>query len=160
MPDETITEDEQVKRLLNRWFSLRMKYALISGFIGIALTACVAFRIPSVKVILPPLAPLIGGLLGSLPIYLATWYAMRQFVRRLTDNEREILIQIPDEAIHAYGKPIKDMRKTVHKIHPQREYLRPSQQPIQDDALLRAAQYTETTPQDQLLRPSTDDETT
>lgn len=86
--------------------------------------------------------------------FLRRW-SLQRFARRLSNEERELLVQVAETK--TFKRANFKMLLKACKIEPQKEYLRPSQQP-QDETLLRAATHTDTTPQEQLLRPSSTEE--
>ena len=85
-------------------------------------------------------------------------YAKRKFAKELTEEEYALLFEATHTSSNRYERnAAQQLTKAYQKIHPKTEYLRASQQP-KDETLLRAAQNTDDTPRDQLLRPSENDE--
>ena len=153
MNESTLTEEQQiqVKKLLARLHRQRVvaAYAYASFILGMLLF----FRL-----IFPP-----SSLYGCLPIFIingfgaykAFRWATKRFVRQLAPTERNLLNKAADIPLSSREKyEHKELVEVFQQIPPQAQYLRASQKPQNDDTLLRAAQYTNETAQEQLLRPT------
>ena len=93
----------------------------------------------------------VGGLSYFLPKILE-----KRFVRKMTMEDGNILhkVQSYENLMPEEQSAALYLLKEYEKAHPKIALLRPSQPTQDDDTLLRAVAYTETTPQDQLLHPT------
>ncbi len=152
MPDKTITEEEkQVKRIIKRWRILDLQWTMIYVF-----STMVLFFF-----IIKAYAPQWVHNLAIISMMLTQYFMMQSLSRitlkkvlnSLSLDERNALVRYSDaNNLTLQGQMVAKALRT-YKVVPQIELLRASTEP-QDDTLLRAATYTDDTPQDQLLRPT------
>lgn len=139
-------EQDQINAIVTRWVTYDTRGCIIyASAVGVIFVTINVLK-------LGMLFALTVSLLLSVPspFLLSRWMGLR-FSRGLSKEDREL---IP----HAKTVPVRaqdsfDYLQRACKINPQMEYLRSSQQ-TQGETLLRAATYTNDTPQEQLLRPS------
>jgi hypothetical protein len=153
--DPYIDNQEKAFVILSRW---RTKRLHTTAYFAIAFFALLFVNLPLAKR---------TGMdfwllnLGSI-LWMRGWYllhkAKREFVEQMTPDEMDTLARATTTRMEDNDKrDVKLLTKAYRRIYPEREYLRPSQSTQDDGTLLRAAVSTETTPQDQLLRPSNND---
>jgi len=143
MPVDILTEEQRRRAdtIEKRW----ARYFIVAQAIFMFVLGAISVFIPNEKFF-------IKNFIFGMMIFFGGLYVMRfaarLFVRRLSPDERSLIIQADN----------KDSRQLLNacKINSKNELLRASTEP-QDDTLLRAATFTETTPQDQLLRPADSD---
>jgi uncharacterized membrane protein len=158
MTDATSTS-EQVKRIIQRWKSVKRPLYIMSKFaLGIFLLSVLYSHFFSRRISGCTRAVWLLMFFGSLSICIyykkINTLVLNHFARSLNDEERDSLAFALIEADYEERETIQEILKACHKIHPQMEYLRPSQQPQGDGTLLRAATHHDDTPQEQLLRPT------
>ena len=153
MPHHSIMEEQkQVKHIIRR---LKIRYTLyyLPFCLGVSiLLAILMYKDP--KRFISPLGAVIMLSNYIFAPFFVRWAAKRT-ARRLSQDQYialERAAEIMDDSMEK--KNINALLK-AGKRYPEKELLRASQ-PSQDDTLLRAAQYTDNAPQEQLLRPSQD----
>lgn len=165
VPETILTEEQkQMSQLLRRCrqahciFRNAILCATISCAVWVLLAVLLNRRIGTIFVVNPLLLYLLFllSLVGRVCVLSSK---RRHFVRQLTIEEKELL----ERASQIAPKSARETAVQVLRIHEnlrqsdEQNLLRASQQ-TQEDTLLRAARYTDTTPQDQLLRPSPTEE--
>lgn len=155
MPDHSLTEEQkhQISSLRERW----SKYALQT--IALYFFSIFLFPLFIRNVTVRTVIVYVGISIG---IHLYLVWAARRFVQRLPSEERELIIQASSNVEASSNRKKKQvfaesLVKACKAAALQKELLRPSRL-SQDDTLLRAATMTDTTPQEQLLRPSQTEE--
>ncbi len=151
MPDETITEEQkQLKRILKRW---TFSYARLSLTIMVPIVC--GLLVLHFHPLHHSISMAILALFFRLPFFLNRLFT-KYFVKRLSADEREVLTHIAKTSTDTWE--LNRVKELIGSPRSQASILlRASQQP-QDDTLLRAAQYTDDTPKEQLLRPTSTDE--
>ncbi len=147
------TTDEELSSILKRWHTFRRRriwvFALplfLAGLYGI----CISNPSPYFW---------IGFVILWAVHFLVDKHTKQEFAKQMTRQEFEILQQARETVKSYYNRgTIIELTQVYQDRSPKEELLRPFQQ-TQDDTLLRAAQYTADTPQEQLLRPASTDET-
>lgn len=161
MSDDTTTEEQkQVKKFFERWSSFRGRTE--TPYILVLIASLFLFFVMTKKID----ENYLGTYVAVLAIFLAAYSAFafslwkhhsKQFIHNLTPSEYEMLTNIDLKSLRDdESLEIGRLLRLYQKVNPQKELLRASAE-AQEDTLLRAAAYTETTPQDQLLRPADDD---
>ena len=155
MPDTTPTEAEQVKRLLKRWhnaesifiamYQCAPKIAIASFIMGIIFSFFAPKQIPYIVPFFS--SPMLGY------IFMRIRARRREFLIELTEEEKILLERHSTNQKDSIRREVLNILKSHREIQLSQELVRPSEEP-QDETLLRAAQYTTDTPQDQLLRPT------
>ena len=157
MPDTTTYEErQQARQLLNQYLGLvANKTFFLSLLVAMLMIIYVSLENHPLEIYF-----LLAGLVVSLYTVRVARLLRREFIGQMTAQELDLIARTPNEAINKEEKKAaKNLIKAYQKVNPEWEYLRPSHK-TQDETLLRAAAYTETTPQDQLLRPSNPNDAT
>ncbi len=161
MPDTPSTEEQekQVAELLARWHHANnilipcFRY-LPHYFVTIVVISLLSeiFHLPTKRFPLIFIIPINVMFVFGLGKYGLARY---QFLKSLTDEEKELLERASRIAPKTQRKAVSELLKFYADVQSKDEkhLLRASQQAT-DDTLLRAAHSTETTPQEQLLRPA------
>lgn len=156
----TKEEQQQINSVLIRWnkYYERFNSSLVWFLLIIASTSFLLLYFGFLMLDLWILILLPAVLLGvfTLPdrIY---QLSIKHFAKKLSTKEKFALHKFTSQ--HTWSDEEKNARCLASiflrevKFKPDKEYLRPSQQ-SQDETLLRAAASTDTTPQEQLPRPS------
>lgn len=165
MPNSTLTEEhKEVKRLINRW---RYRHGILIKAILLSLFGMVLLNVLEIvlKYLFPAFfAHLTRELLTMLMAAIAVWLIFRNriaFIRRISPAQIELLERTSHIADNKEKKLIMQMLEECERFklpYNEEQLLRASQPTESGDTLLRAAAYTDNTPQDQLLRPSQTDE--
>lgn len=149
MPDNIPTKEEQkqITRIVRRWMLRNQRSMLV------LISAVTLFWL-----FFNTLNPntfssiMVGFFIVHFIVYrMAFRKAARNFVRRLSPTERELITSKQTEYT-GQSRIIESLLRANH-IKPEREYLRASVKD-EDETLLRAAASIEATAQDQLLRPT------
>ncbi len=160
MPDTNPTPEETAeqtaRRVIKRWN--KIAYALLIAMGVVYLLAMIW------NMILSSRGDALHGRFALLSTYTAVLlsiiggclWRMRWYARHLSEEEREALrVTVGEDSIKNMGTAIKILKMSGETV-PAKEYVRASSPPEQPDTLLRAAQPSADTAQEQLLRPADD----
>jgi hypothetical protein len=150
----SLEQQGQVKRLLRHWRKYEAKQTFPLTLL--ALVVCVISVIDFFlwKKILWTVTSISFAAVGYGLMYVR-WRTKRKFVQQLTDDELHLLAQANGTFLNDTEKQsFREIRKVVQKAVPKDEFLRASQQPENDDTLLRAATHGSEVPREELLRAS------
>ncbi len=154
MPDTSeIEEQNQIARIFEKWKKFKRQslvFTLTRVFVcGVIFSFCASLKGGVMSQVVPFFAVFMGSTIGMV----ASQYRIKKFVKALSQQGRDVLSHAPEENYAHYCINAPDIIRESQRLSPPKELLRPSQQTT-DDTLLRAAHSSYTTPQEQLLRPS------
>ena len=163
IPDNPLTakQKQDLKLLLHRWHkasSGRSEVFLFAGLLCVnMMTVILLVWLNISSKYIGIITSILSGSLGIIPIIL---YLLKRisFLQQLTEEEKHLLLQASVNGIYGDSRTAKSILTECGKLkaNPRQEYLRASEKQ-DDDTLLRAANSTDNTPQEQLLRPSDTD---
>ncbi len=151
-PEETA--EQTANHVLKRWNKLGMRFLY-----PIVLFMLISFSVLIILIcnITPhPIMVLLTliSFIGSFNTFSTQSKSFRSFAQRLSEEEKAAL------RVTAQGSSIREAESASRILQfsgetvPEKEYVRASSQPEQPDTLLRAAQPSAETAQEQLLRPT------
>jgi len=150
MPDDIFADEEYGKKLYKRYKTiwLSIYFVSVTLFCILAFFVYVNFTLWTILMI------------GA--VALLDRLITRHFAKKMSAKDKDALEKYAQSSLRRPNKAnlykiLAEYEKANRTVSAKKHFLRASQQ-TQNDTFLRAAAYTDNTPQEQLLRPANDDE--